>query len=309
MIPAKPKNLAASVRQRLANLSQQRGEEFQFILSEYAIERLLYRIGRSKHCKRFVLKGAKLFTLWQEQPHRATWDLDLLSRGDNSVEKVEQTFREICEMSVEGDGLIFDAASIRGEEIRADKEYQGVRIKMVARLALAQIPVQVDTGFGDVITPAPTMATYPTLLDFPPPEVLTYSRETVVAEKLEAMISLGAINSRIKDFFDIRQLALTFEFKGEILMRAVRETFRRRGTEIPNEAPIALTEEFIDQPGRQAQWKAFVRKSRLSSEADTLDNVIPKLREFLVPVLAAAADNENLNAIWKPGGPWRREDK
>ena len=185
MSPTKQKNVAASVRQKLTNLSKQRGEEFQFILSEYAIERLLYRISRSKHSERFVLKGAKLFSLW-----------------------ADQTFHEICEALVEDDGLIFDAASIRGEEIRADEEYQGVRLKMIARLARAQIPIQVDIGFGDIITPPPTLQVYPTLLDFPPPEILTYSRETVVAEKLEAMLSLGVINSRIKDFFDIRELAL-----------------------------------------------------------------------------------------------------
>jgi hypothetical protein len=150
MIPTKPKNVAASVRQKLTNISKQRGEEFQFVLSEYAIERLLYRISRSKHSERFVLKGAKLFTLWADQPHRATWDLDLLSMGESSVKKLGQTFHEICETSVEDDGLIFDVASIRGEEIRADEEYQGVRPKMIARLARVQIPVQVDIGFGDI---------------------------------------------------------------------------------------------------------------------------------------------------------------
>jgi predicted nucleotidyltransferase component of viral defense system len=309
MSPAKPRNLAASVRQRLANLSQQRGEEFQFILSEYAIERLLYRISRSKHGERFVLKGAKLFNLWAAQPHRATWDLDLLSKGEDSVEQMRQTFREICETPVEDDGLIFDSASIQGEEIRAAEEYQGVRLKMIARLGRARIPVQVDIGFGDVVTPAPAISVYPTLLAFPAPEILAYPRETVVAEKLEAMLSLGAINSRIKDFFDIRELALMFEFDGKELTRAVKETFRRRRTEIPKERPIALSEEFIDQPGRQAQWKAFVRKSRLSRETDTLDVVIPKLREFLAPVLAAAAENKELEAIWKPGGPWRASHK
>jgi hypothetical protein len=180
---------------------------------------------------------------------------------------------------------------------------------MFAYLARAQIPVQVDVGFGDIITPAPTVEEYPTLLDFPAPKVLTYSRETAVAEKLEAMISLGVINSRIKDFFDIRELALTFEFRGDVLTHAVAETSRLRRTEIPRETPIALTEEFIDQPGRQAQWKAFVRKGRLSSETDTLDNVIPTLREFLLPVLAAAAANKELNATWEPGGPWRREEE
>ena len=309
MSPTKPKNVAASVRQKLTNLSKQRGEEFQFILSEYAIERLLYRISRSKHSEQFVLKGAKLFSLWAVQPHRATWDLDLLSKGDSSVEKLGQTFHEICEVSVEDDGLIFDAASIQGEAIRADEEYKGVRLKMIARLARAQIPVQVDIGFGDIITPAPMLQVYPTLLNFPSPEILTYSRETVVAEKLEAMVKLGVINSRIKDFFDIRELALRFEFNGKDLTGAVSATFRRRRTEIPIETPLALSEDFLHQPGRQAQWKAFVRKGRLSRETDTLDVVIPKLREFLEPVLAAAAENKDLDAIWKPGGPWHSSHK
>jgi Nucleotidyl transferase AbiEii toxin, Type IV TA system len=260
MSPTKPKNVAASVRQKLPSLSKERGEEFQFILSEYAIERLLYRIGCSKHSERFVLKGAKLFSLWADQPHRATWDLDLLSKADSSVEKLGQAFHEICVASVEDDGLMFDAGSIRGEEIRADEEYQGVRLKMIARLARAQIPVQVDIGFGDIITPAPALQVYPTLLNFPAPEILTYSRETVVAEKLEAMVSLGVINSRIKDFFDIRELALRFEFNGKDLTHAVAATFRRRRTEIPKETPLALSEDFLHQPGRQAQWKAFVRR-------------------------------------------------
>jgi predicted nucleotidyltransferase component of viral defense system len=309
MSPTKPQNVAASVRQKLTNLSKKRGEEFQFILSEYAIERLLYRISRSKHSARFVLKGAKLFSLWADQPHRATWDLDLLSKGESSVRKLRQTFQEICETAVADDGLIFDTDSIRGDEIRADEEYQGIRLRMIARLARAQIPVQVDIGFGDVVTPAATLQVYPTLLDFPPPEILTYSRETVIAEKLEAMLSLGAINSRMKDFFDLRELARIFEFNGKDLTRAVKETFRRRRTQIPKETPMALTEDFIDQPGRQAQWKAFLRKGRLSHETDTLDVVIPKLREFLEPVLAAAVENKELDAIWKPGGPWQSSRK
>ncbi|HLG16232.1 MAG TPA: nucleotidyl transferase AbiEii/AbiGii toxin family protein [Blastocatellia bacterium] len=213
MSPAK-KNLAASVRQRLQNLAKARGDEFQFLLSEYAIERLLYRIGRSKHSDRFVLKGAKLFTLWSDQPHRATWDLDLLGRGEHSVANLERTLGDICATTMEEDGLEFDLASIRGEEIRVDQEYQGVRLTMTAHLARARIPVQVDIGFGDIVTPAPTMQTYPALLDFPAPEIMTYMRETVVAEKFEAMVSLGRDNSRMKDFFDIHVLSLKFDFSG-----------------------------------------------------------------------------------------------
>lgn len=192
-------NPAASVRARLYNLAQKRGAEFQLVLSEYAIERLLYRLGSSSYRDRFVLKGAVLFKLWDATAHRATWDLDLLGRGTNTVVDVVAIFRDLCGVTAP-DGIVFDPRSVKGEEIKAVDEYAGVRVRLAARLAEARIPVQVDVGFGDAVVPGPTWQVYPTLLDHQPPQILVYPREVVVAEKLDAMLTLGVTNSRMKDF-------------------------------------------------------------------------------------------------------------
>lgn len=208
------KNIAASVRQRLLERSRQRGEDFQFILSRYASERLLYRLSVSPHREGFVLKGALLFLLWGGELHRPTRDLDLLGFGDSSVAALEKVFRELCATTVEDDGLVFVAESVVAGQIREDQEYGGVRVKLVAMLERAKIPMQVDIGFGDAITPAARWHNYPTLLDAPPPRLRTYPRETVVAEKLEAMVSLGMSNSRMKDFYDVAVLARQFDFDG-----------------------------------------------------------------------------------------------
>ena len=200
MSPAKkPSNLAASVRARLLNLSRRRGVEFQLVLSEFAIERLLFRLGESAQGARYVLKGAMLFKLWSDVRHRATWDLDLLGGGANGVADVVAVLRDLCAIRDE-DAILFDAASLAGEEIRAADEYAGARVRLEARLGGARIPVQVDVGFGDAVEPAPTRQTYPTLLGHSPPRILAYPREAVVAEKVEAMLSLGVTNSRMKDF-------------------------------------------------------------------------------------------------------------
>ena len=294
---------AASVRARLLNLSRSRHVEFQLVLSDFAIERLLYRLSVSEYSDRFVLKGAMLFKLWSEALNRATWDLDLHGRGSNSVADVEAVVRALC--GIEGrDGIVFDPSSVSGEEIRAGDEYQGVRARFEARLAEARIPVQVDVGFGDAITPAPTRESYPTLLDHPQPHVLVYPREAVVAEKLEAMVSLGVTNSRMKDFYDVHMLASRFAFEGPTLSEAVRATFMRRGTPFPEEEPLALAREFMAAPERQTQWRAFLRRGRLVAPPDA-GELADGLRRFLGPVLAAAAKRESPPASWSPGGPWR----
>ncbi|RJR30023.1 MAG: nucleotidyl transferase AbiEii/AbiGii toxin family protein [Candidatus Latescibacterota bacterium] len=298
-----PADMAASVRVRLLNLSRSRHVEFQLMLSDFAIERLLYRLGASEYADRFVLKGAMLFKLWPEGLNRATWDLDLHGRGSNSVADVEAVVRVLC--GIDGcDGIVFDAASIIGEEIRAGDEYQGVRVRLEARLADARIPVQVDVGFGDAITIAPTRESYPTLLDHPRPHVLVYPREAVVAEKLEAIVSLGFANSRMKDFYDVHVLALNFAFEGATLSKAVRATFLRRGTPIPEGEPLALTREFMSARERQIQWSAFLRRGRLVAPPDA-GELADALQRFLMPVLAAAAKREPPPATWPPGGPWR----
>lgn len=304
MSPARgPSNVAGSVRARLLNLSRARQLEFQLLLSEFAIERLLYRLGISNYSDRFVLKGAMLFKLWPGGLHRASWDLDLLGRGVNGIADVTAAIKEVAGIDAE-DGLVFDAASAIGEEIRVADEYAGVRIKLEAYLAEARIPMQVDVGFGDTITPVPVRELYPTLLDHPPPNVLVYSRESVVAEKLEAMISLGVANSRMKDFYDVFVLASNFVFEGPTLSQAIRETFICRAMPFPESEPLVLTHKFLTAPERQIIWRAFLRRGRLQAPQDA-GEMADVLRCFLIPVLAAAATGESPPASWPAGGPWR----
>lgn len=297
-----PSNVAASVRARLQQLARARQVEFQLVLSDFAIERLLYRLGISPHAGRFVLKGAMLFKLWPNGQHRATWDLDLHGRGSSRTADVLAAIQSLCAIDG-GDGIVFDPASATAEEIRAAQEYDGVRIRLQAHLADARIPVQIDVGFGDAILPAPVQETYPTLLDHPPPTVLAYPRETVVAEKVEAMVALGVTNTRMKDFYDVYVLASQFAFDGASLVPAVRATFLRRRTPIPDAEPLVLRESFVAGPERATQWRAFLRRGRLVAPPD-MHELAAALREFLGPVLTAAAKNEVLKLHWPAGGPW-----
>ncbi|MBI4878385.1 MAG: nucleotidyl transferase AbiEii/AbiGii toxin family protein [Planctomycetes bacterium] len=304
MSPAKKRaNLAASVRARLFDLSRHRGVEFQLVLSEYAIERLLFRLGESAYSERFVLKGATLFKLWTGEHHRATWDLDLLGRGRSTAAEVVAVIQDVCSIRVQ-DGIEFDTVSVAAEEIRTADEYTGVRVRFQARLDDALIPVRVDVGFGDAVEPAPSRQVYPTLLDHPPPRILVYPREAVVAEKVEAMISLAVTNSRMKDFYDVHVLASTFAFDGATLARAVRATFLRRATPFPDGEPLVLSPGFLSAPERDTQWRAFLKRGRLVVRLDAA-RLADGLREFLVPVLRAAAAGEPFAATWPPGGPWK----
>ena len=299
-----PSALAASVRQRLLDLSRQRGEDFQLILTWYASERLLYRLGSSKHAETFVLKGAMLFAVWASRSYRPTKDLDLLGYGDASSERLTAIFEEICQSNVEPDGLDFDVQNIRVAEIREDQEYQGQRVRIVVYLGRARINLQIDIGFGDVITPAAEEINYPTLLDFPAPHIRAYPRETVIAEKLQAMVALGMLNSRMKDFYDTWMIARRFEFQGTVLAEAIKSTFNRRNTEIPTSLPSALSDEFASDPGKITQWTAFLRRTDLEDSAADLDHVIDELRTFLMPPVVAAARGEVFDLSWTDGGPW-----
>lgn len=303
MTKDRPRNLAASVRERLRTAAAARKEEFQLILTRYGLERLLYRLCRSSHADLFILKGAMLFQLWSDQPHRPTRDVDLLGRGDNSVEGIAQAFRDVCVQTVEPDGLSFHAESIRVERIKEDQEYEGLRVHCEARLENARIALRIDVGFGDAVTPAAARIRYPTLLDFPAPELRAYRRETVIAEKFQAMVALGIANSRMKDFYDLWVLARGFAFHGPILSRAIRATFRRRKTALPVQAPLALTTEFHDDVGKRKQWEAFVRKSKLNAGVG-LEQVVAVLREFLTPPVQALTAGQAFERNWPPGGPW-----
>lgn len=298
------KDVAASVRQRLLNRCKERGEDFQLTLIYYALERLMYRMSRSIYRERFVLKGAMLFSVWSETPHRATRDLDFLGRGSNKVPDLVRQFQEICETPVEDDGVVFLRASIAGEEIREGDEYQGVRLTFEARLGVARIPIQVDIGFGDAVLPTPEILEYPTILEFPPPRLLAYPQETVIAEKFQSMVELGIANSRMKDFFDLWFLADRFDFDGPRLTQAIRATFERRRTALPIAAPLCLTAEFSGDRAKQAQWNGFLKRAGLDVKGLTLAQVAAKLETFLMPPTLAAAKDERFESHWPAGGPW-----
>ncbi len=301
------KNTAASVKQRLLNLSRARGEEFNLLLVRFGIERLLYRLGRSEHASEFVLKGAMLFHLWTAAPHRPTRDVDLLGRGTPDLERLEQVFRAVCAVTVEDDGLDFAPDSVAAERIKDDADYEGVRVMLDARLGSARIRLQIDVGFGDAVVPPPEPAEFPVLLDQPAPRLRVYRRETVVAEKLQALVDLGLANSRMKDFFDLRFLAATFDFAGPELARAIEATFARRNTPVPRDVPTGLTDEFAADATKQTQWRAFLRRSGLDRGDLELAAVVGGLRDFLLPPLEALAAGTPFELDWPAGGPWRRE--
>jgi len=305
MSKAKPTNIAASIRQRLLNLARDRKEEFQLVLVRYALERLLYRVSQSRHRDQFILKGAMLFQLWTGQPHRSTLDLDLLGKGDDATSRYEALFREVCALPILDDGLQFPDHEIRVVEIREDQRYAGVRVQGVALLGQARIPLQIDIGFGDAVTPKPEEIQYPSLLDLPTAKLLAYPKETVVAEKFEAMVSLGMANSRMKDFYDLWILAGSFAFDGDVLARAIRATFKRRGTPLPTQPPLALTPEFSSNPAKQTQWQAFVRRGRLVTAAPSFDVVVKMLGDFLWPVVQPQAAGAPSGQKWPAGGLWQ----
>jgi len=299
-----PKNLVASVRHRLLDLGRRRGDEFQLVLMHYAVERLLYRLSRSEHSDRFLLKGAMLLSVWTSRPYRSTRDLDLAGRGDSSTTGAEAIFRGLCGLKVEDDGLVFDGASVKGKPIREDQEYEGVRVTLMARLGNARIPLQVDIGFGDAVQPSPENLTYPTMLGFPAPQLKSYPKETVVAEKLQAMVALGPANSRMKDFYDVWVLARTFDFGGPVLCRTIKATFTRRATPLPNGLPYAFTSDFTSDRVKQTQWRAFLKRGRFVEEPPPFPDVTALIRDFVMPPLQATASSETFEVNWKAGGSW-----
>ena len=299
-------NMAASVRSRLTALAHAHGEETEYLLTRYALERLLYRLARSPHASMFILKGALLFALWEDHPHRATRDIDLLGFGSPEVGRVEQICRDLCTMSVEADGLIFLPESVRAHRIREQQEYGGIRVVLLATLGTARLRLQVDVGFGDVVTPSAQIAAFPTLLDFPAPHLRVYPRETVIAEKYEAMVRLGVTTTRMKDFYDLLALSRRFAFDGPVLTAAMRATFTRRDTDLAVLPPVALTDELANDAGKQAEWQGFLKRSRLEMAGLTLQAVVAELRAFLLPLAEALVAGTTFDRQWTPSGHWQQ---
>jgi hypothetical protein len=303
------RNLAASVQQRLLNRAREAGEDFQLTLINFLLERFLYRLGRSPVRSRFVLKGALLLRVWADIPYRATLDVDLMRRaGGPDGDAIAADIRAICATPAPEDAVEFDTGDLTIDEIRAEDEYAGMRVRFTGRLGKARTRLQVDIGTADATWPEPETTSYPVLLDHPAPEVLAYHPSTVIAEKLEALVVLGLTNSRIKDYFDLHYLAASFAFDGPTLTRAIGTTFERRRTPIPDTTPVGLTNAYWDHQGRDAHLRAFARRARIAADLPKARSLLPLMRGFLLPPLEAARRGEPFDMAWKPGGPWRRKD-
>ena len=299
------KNIAASVHRRLNNNAKMTGRPFQEVFQYYAMERFLYRLAQSPHAIKFVLKGALMFVVWRASTTRPTRDIDLLGRMSNSIDVILPVIRDVVDQEVEPDGLRFDASSIEGRLIKEDADYEGVRVIFQCFLDKARVPMQIDIGFGDAVVPDPILIDYPIILDMPSPRLYGYSRETVVAEKFEAMVKLGQLNSRMKDIYDLWTLAQRFEFTGPSLCLAMKATFDRRQTLLPVAVPLALTPEFAAVAGKQAQWQAFLNRSRLAEPGIDLLAVIQTLGQFTLPPLNSLVTGQPFDQLWLPQGPWK----
>ncbi len=302
MSKKEPVNLNHSIHSRLRNWSRENKLDHNFVMNRYACERLLYRLSISEYADQFILKGAMLFSIWSDDPFRPTKDIDLLGFGEDSEESLRGIFQQVCSIKPKKpDGITFDAQKITVEPIREPQEYQGKRIFIP--VTNTRIKVQVDIGFGDVITPAAIEIDYPSLLDMPAARLKAYNRETVIAEKLEAIVSLGIQNSRMKDYYDLLRMSLEYEFDGSLLRDAIISTFGRRKTSLPSEIPDGLNHELILTQDKKTQWDAFVKRSGLDTNSG-FDEVINTLCAFMVPPLNAAALQKNFNKKWNPGGSW-----
>lgn len=298
------KNVAASVRDRLLNVMTEKGQDYNVLLTRYAIERLLFRLAASKYRTQFILKGAMLFAAWQHVPHRVTKDVDLLGFGDSSPEALKAVFAEICAEPVDDDGVVFDPASVQAEPIRAEEVYVGVRVTFQGMLGSARLHVQVDVGYGDGFAVEPVMLQIPSLVGMPAPEVRAYRMETSIAEKFEAAVSLGLLNTRMKDYFDLWHLAKSFAFDGQAVSESIRATFERRAKALPEGVPVGFSEEFWSDPRRQAMWDSFCKKSVRAKPHPSLEEVVRFVATFIIPPALAASKAESFPQQWQAGGPW-----
>ena len=282
------KNMGASVRQRLLNYAKANNRPFAEVLQYYAMERFLYRLSASPHASKFLLKGALLLTVWRAPMSRPTMDIDLLGRTNNEVDDIVNLLKDVAQTTVPDDGITFDLDSFAGLVIREDADYSGVRTVFTGHLNAARVTMQIDIGFGDVVTPEPERLSYPTILDFPAPALLGYTRETVIAEKLEALVQLRMLNSRMKDYFDIWILLRHPELDPAVIRAAIERTFKNRKMEI-DATPIGLLPQFGSDPAKQAQWRAFLKRSALTDVPEQLAVVVEELRAFFEPIFTSLA--------------------
>ncbi len=299
-------NIQASIRDRLRNKVKETNRSFAEILQYYGMERFLYRFSRSKYADKFVLKGALLFTAWQIPERRVTLDIDFLAHYDNQIASIEAVIKDVCAAVVEPDGLVFDAKTVQGRKIKEDADYEGVRVKFIGFLERAHIPMQIDVGFGDIVYPKTKVIDYPVILDFPKPHLKSYPVESVISEKFEAMIKLGLLNSRMKDFYDIWLIMRQFDFNGSNFTQALKRTFEHRKTDIPAGKPLFAEEIYDEESDRQALWSAFLRKRDIKHAPDKLAVIAQEIENFLVEPLSALNKGIEFRKEWKAPGQWKK---
>ena len=299
------KNIEASVRALLQNKARETNRPFAEVLQYYGMERFLYRFSRSEYVDKFILKGALMFTVWQVPQRRTTLDIDFSSTYDNQIATIEKVIRDVSKVSVTPDGLVFDSQTIKGQKIKEDADYEGVRVKFRGFLERARIPMQIDVGFGDIIYPNPKTINYPVILDFPKPHLKGYPAESVVSEKFEAMLKLGLLNSRMKDFYDIWLMMRQFDFNGLKLIEALKRTFRHRKTSLPQHKPLFAEEIYDEKSDRQMLWKAFLRKGDIKHAPEKLSTTAREIENFLIDPLDAVNKSRVMNEEWKALGPWK----
>jgi hypothetical protein len=302
---APPSNYSASVRERLKNVAVQRRVDFNRLLERYVVERFLFRLGRSGEVNRFTLKGAAMLVVWAGKELRTTRDVDFLAAGTPTHDELRHSIAAICAVQHEEDGVLFDAESIRTEDIRETNTYHGIRATLNALIGSARVRFQIDVGFGDALAVPRLKSDYPVLLGHAQPRVWTYAREVSIAEKFEAMVKLGALNSRMKDFWDVAVLAREFEFDGATLLAAIEATFKRRGLELPVDLPEALDPSFYRVPQRVALWNGFLIRAQAQVEAPkTFEQAGKVVIAFLAPVRESLIARKPFASRWLRGGPW-----
>ncbi len=293
-----------NVRNQLVRLANASSKDIQLTMTHYANERFLYRIGVSTYANRLILKGANLFRIWTLEEIRPTRDLDFLGFGEMKREDVESVIKSLCVLDAPGDGIRFREETVKSSFIRRESGNGGIRVKLTAQITKARLPMQIDIGFGDVVTPPALEVEFPTLLDMPAPKIRVYPPETAIAEKFQILVDFGIVNSRMKDIFDLLVISETMSFNGQNLAAAIRKTFNARNTLIPTDIPLALTREFADDPLKCAQWQGFLRKLENDSVPDSLEQVQQQLRQFILPPVRSIVANENFDSVWKPGEGW-----
>jgi len=299
------KRKAASVHQKLLNRARETNRPFNELLQYYAMERFLYRVSRSEYVDQFVLKGALLLRTIGISDIRSTRDIDFMSMDDSGIEKLKDVIADCCNVQVPEDGLEFESNDIEAGEIRENQVYQGYRFRVRGNLGNAKIYIQIDMGFGDIVTPDPIWIEFPTVLDEENPKIRAYTLETAIAEKYQAMIDLDLLNSRMKDFYDIWFLSKNLKFEGNVIQKAIEQTFKRRRTELPSEKPIVFKKNFYSDESKCIQWRSFKKKIEQEDLPSDLQTVIEQAEKFLWLPTEKTIQGENFKKKWAPDEGWK----